>query len=633
MARWTKAFPNYPTLYSFIEVADWTVHETTCTFSYKGGITSPYYWHVDGISCELGWWESGTYHPIDTGSANYNRSGGDVTVFEDTDFFNRWPDEDRVVYIYHEGKSSGTAYAEADAFTVPHLPGTPTNLTASWQTSTSILLRWVNPSTSYYAISIEVSVDGGEFTSCWYYDGAGYPVEYVYQNADQSHTYAFKCRVYWYGYGNYSNTATLEILDPLPPTPLTPTNGACVDIAGETVSFSWVHNPRSGCDQTGFKFKWKVNDGPYSTIAETSADSSYEAYLVSDLGASEGDTVEWMVATKGEAGDYSEFSTPMSFAVATAPTITIQRPGEQVAGMPIAYAARFDNAGYYCTAAWLYITLDGVEVYSEKCGISGGHIIAGNVSVTEFLPSNHEEYGLTIWASSSSGMEATKSASFTTSFIEPVEGSLEISNDPDTGYASLIASFDNDDEGADAVGVVVHRVNRDGTLSLVMEADESGATAVDKYAPLNTAYRYAVTTVSAEGATNTTYFGNLIRSDRWFVYWGDNTASAKWNPSNGGIQISRPQKTRVHYVGRKDPVSYDGSAVSLSETPSWMFVGQDEVLPFVRLIDDGGRGVYKSCDGWVYHADFDLTLNPSYTAIGYYGGATLSITRIAGRAL
>lgn len=193
------------------------------------------------------------------------------------------------------------------------------------------------------------------------------------------------------------------------------------------------------------------------------------------------------------------------------------------------------------------------------------------------------------------------------------------------------------DGSADAVSISVARVNADGLAPLIEDA-ASGAGAVDKYAPLNTPYQYAVTTKSSANAVKTVYVDNEIITDLWFAYWthkdGDTvtemTASAKWSPDNGGIQLSRPQKTRVYYAGRKDPVSYDGSAVALSETPSWMLVDRSEVQPFVQLVEDGGRGVYKSCDGWVYHADFDLTLSPKYTAIGYYGGIMLSVTRIAG---
>lgn len=156
---------------------------------------------------------------------------------------------------------------------------------------------------------------------------------------------------------------------------------------------------------------------------------------------------------------------------------------------------------------------------------------------------------------------------------------------------------------------------------------------MDRYAPLNVWYEYAVTTKASSGAVTTVYVDNLIETPYWFAYWGENVAKAEWNPDNGGIQISRPQKTRVYYAGRKDPVSYDGSAVALTESPSWMFIEKDETDAFVKLIEDGGRGVYKSCDGWVYHADFDLTLNPSYTAIGYYGKAGLTVARIAGERL
>ena len=189
------------------------------------------------------------------------------------------------------------------------------------------------------------------------------------------------------------------------------------------------------------------------------------------------------------------------------------------------------------------------------------------------------------------------------------------------------------DGSADAVSISVSRVNADGSLMPLVEDGASGAGAVDKYAPLNTPYQYAVTTKSSANAVKTVYVDNEIVTDLWFAYWGDNVASAKWNPDNGGIQLSRPQKTRVYYAGRKDPVSYDGSAVALSETPSWMLVDRSEAQPFVQLVEDGGRGVYKSCDGWVYHADFDLTLSPKYIAIGYYGGIGLTVTRIAGDAL
>lgn len=220
--------------------------------------------------------------------------------------------------------------------------------------------------------------------------------------------------------------------------------------------------------------------------------------------------------------------------------------------------------------------------------------------------------------------------------IEVMEIGTAFTVDTDLDSTFAMTTWDG---AAEAVSISVSRVNEDGISTTPLITDgENGAGAVDKYAPLNKVYQYAVTTKSSADAVKTVYVDNIIESDKWFAYWtvkeGENVvermASAKWNPDNGGIQIARPQKIRVFYAGRKDPVSYDGAAVSLTETPSWMLVEDEEAQPFVQLIEDGGRGVYKSCDGWVYHADFDLMLTPKYIAIGYYGGIGLTVTRIAG---
>lgn len=635
------------TIYSYVEVRDWETSGLYSTYRHNGGAASKYNWTINVYS-KLKWWENGVWHDVNLSGAEgteyfdhpYDSSDeAFCTPVDVNDSFVRGP-EDRTVWLgcYSEISRNGTtasALAEIGPYRVPHLAGTPTNLKAVWAGSNSILLTWDNPPSSYHGISMEYrEADGGEWAVCWYYDGAGYPVEYTFENADTSKSYEFRCQVVYYeNWGGYSNTASVEVQAPLAPTVLEPIGN--VELSSGVMRFSWIHN--YSLPQSSFKIKWKVNDSSERTFELGSASSSY--MMPSQiLQAGAGDTVSFQIATKSEATEYSPFSEPTTFTICSKPGIVINSPedGGTLSGMPIEVSARYqDTSGFSCDSAYVELLKDGQQVYfTTDCTISPSYI-SKSIDVQDFLPDNHQLYEVRIGAASTSGLSNEDSVSFTTDFAEPVEGDLEVVNDTEAGTVSLTVTFDNesDPQAADAARVTVHRENRDGTRTLILDATESGEQVVDKYAPLNTAYRYAVTTVSDEGATKTVYFDNLIRSDKWFVYWGENVAQAKWNPNNGGIQISRPQKTRVHYVGRKDPVSYDGSAVSLSETPSWMFVGQDEVLPFVRLIDDGGRGVYKSCDGWVYHADFDLTINPSYTAIGYYGGATLSITRIAGRAL
>ena len=125
-------------------------------------------------------------------------------------------------------------------------------------------------------------------------------------------------------------------------------------------------------------------------------------------------------------------------------------------------------------------------------------------------------------------------------------------------------------------------------------------------------------------------FDNVIETQRWFAYWGDSYAWAEWNPQ-GSYKFSRPDKKRVHYVGREYPVSYDGTALDEEHTIQWTVLDMHEWSNgFVQLMHDGGRGVYKSVDGKVFRADFELTNTPNYTSITRIGTVSLQIVRIDG---
>lgn len=415
-----------------------------------------------------------------------------------------------------------------------------------------------------------------------------------------------------------------------------------------TASLGWVYNNTDNSTQGQYELRYKESTvgSWYATVSGTTA-SEYQLDVASFMSAASLTApfaISYEVRTKSSSGypSWSDWSDPRTFNVYSAPSLHIDQPvsGGTVTGMPLSISATYsDMAGFSCISATVSLRKDGNLLYSGPATVSGGTITA-SIGISDVTLDTGTEYVVSMSASSSSGLQASASSTFTTSFAEPVSGSLAITNDPSTGYASIVASFDNSG-GEPAVSVSVARINPDGTRVQLITEGASGSSFTDMYAPLNTAYQYAVSTMSGAGAVKTVYFDNEIETDLWFVYWKsaeagavvDNVASAKWNPSQTGINISRPQKTRVYYAGRKDPVSYDGHAISLTETPSWMFIEKSEADVFVKLINDGGRGIYKSCDGWVYHADFDLALTPSYTSIGYYGGASLGITRIAGDAL
>ena len=415
--------------------------------------------------------------------------------------------------------------------------------------------------------------------------------------------------------------------------PLAPTLRAPIGIVNMTalnVVFEWQHNPVDGSAQTAYELKYARNGGSYTTLTGTTAQTRSVAMTT----FSAGDEVTWQVRTKGADANYGEWSTE-TFYTYSEPGVNITAPTGNVTAMPIPMTATYtDMTGYTCEAATVSLLLGGRELFSEAATISGGSITA-SLDASEFLPENGTEYTVRVVARSSSSLQATANGTFTTAFVEPVPGSLSVANEPDTGYVVLTVSYDNSSLGdyVAAQSVSVARVNADGTTTMLIDRGGNGAGVTDMYAPLNTPYQYAVITHAASEAINTVYVDNIISATEWFAYWGGNIAKGKWNPDNGGIGMNRPQKKRVYYAGRRDPVSYDGSAVAFSESPSWFFLEQEQVAPFMQLMEDGGRGVYKSCDGMVYHADFELTIRPEYTAAGYYGSAAVNVTRIAGRQL
>lgn len=190
------------------------------------------------------------------------------------------------------------------------------------------------------------------------------------------------------------------------------------------------------------------------------------------------------------------------------------------------------------------------------------------------------------------------------------------------GYGQGLTEYDS---------ISIYRVT--DHRQLLAEDVSDGFSVVDKYAPLNTDYTYEVITYASSGAFAVHVVDNRIESERWFAYWGDDLAWAKWNPT-GNYAITRPEKKRVHYAGRKWALSYDSKAQDQVQSISWTTVPlEDWENGFVKLMDDGGRGVYKGCDGWVYHADFDYSSAPEYTSVHSIGQVSLTITRIDGESL
>lgn len=528
--------------------------------------------------------------------------------------------------------------------TIYTTPTAPTAISTEAAQGTSVTINVTNAMQSPYKLQYEVSTD----------DGANW-------GTTQTSASLTSFSVSISGIGKVRVRNVYDGVDPLrasswlvsdriitsaqpnAPTIVSPSDGGTVDIADGSVTLTWLHNPVDGSAQSMAELFYESEGGATDTVDITGDAQSHTLEFGS--GFAVGDLVYWKVRTWGS------FATPSPWAEAdftlySAPTASMTFPGTEtrdgsiyVVGMPIELDASYsDMTNFECVYAQVILSQNGRTIRTSDTdngevrivGEVNQQRIQATLTVDEFLPANGESYTVVLNVRSSSGLQSTSNAVLNIDFIEPPDGALEITNDPDTGHVSLLATYDNTGAEAPAQSISVSRINADGSITPLLTNGASGSGIVDRYAPLNNDYQYAVTTMAASKAVKTVYVTNRIDSLYWFAYWGDEVAKAKWNPS-GSVAISRPEKRRVHYVGREYPVSYDSKAIDQVNAVKFAYL--DNVDDFVRLMHAGGRGIYKGCDGWVFHADFDFGDTADYASVTRMGELSLTVYRIEGAKL
>lgn len=416
------------------------------------------------------------------------------------------------------------------------------------------------------------------------------------------------------------------IVPPNAPILLYPASGGVIgaNSSSQSVTFEWLHNSRDGSTQTAANIRYKKSTA--SSWTTTTATTAQSKAITLDVGYE----YVWQVQTKGAAANYSDWSTTQTFALYAPPTVSITSPSGTVTNMPINYTVSFTDSKGTFVSGTFYIYLNDVLQYSEP--IDG--TLQGTITAEEFLPSSGNTYNISVSATSSTTLTRVVTVAMPVSMGEPNHGTLTIENDPDTGYSILTVGWDENTGAVPAVSANLYRIVDGETVLLGSDLSQDSGI-VDKYAPLNTPYQYKVSTVSAGDAWTSVYFDNTIETLRWFAIWdgGEKEAWAEWNPT-GSYKLKRPQKKRVHYVGREYPVSYDGTALDETHSITFTVVDMDSWSNgFIDLMHDGGRGVYKSVDGKVFWADFEITNTPNYTSITRIGTVGIDITRIEGDAV
>ena len=524
----------------------------------------------------------------------------------------------------------------ASTSTIYNTPAAPASVSgARTGSDTDVLLTVDNDGTlTATGFEVERSTDQSTWTAVTPSSSSGSPVSSI--------TLASQGGAYYYRVRNTRSTLksawtqsglVVTITPPAAPTLVSPTSGQTIGATGSTksVTMEFQHNPLDGSAQTAAQVRYRKSTSSSWTTQTLTTQTSYTATL------DEGYTYVWQARTKGADDDYGEWSGTQVFNVYKVPTVSITSPSGTVIGMPIEYTVSYlDTRGTFVSGT-LTISLGGTVLYSEPLPATATTMgtasnISGTITTDEFLPSSGNTYTLAVSVRSSDTLTATASISMPVSMGEPYHGTLDIANDPDTGYVSLTVGWDSATGAVSADYATLYRVTEWGRV-LLGDNLADGAGIVDMYAPLNTDYYYEVVTHASSTAIFTVQFPNNLATTRWFAYWNGSIAWAKWNPK-GSYSLTRPEKKRVHYAGRKWPLSYDSRAMDEQHSMSWTVVDLgDWSNGFRQLMDDGGRGVYKSCDGHVFHADFDFTSTPDYTSLTKMGEVSLTITRIDGDVL
>lgn len=616
-AHWTVNAPGAPTSVSASRNSD---SKATVTWTRASGADTTYSRIYVERSTDGGSWTSLGY------------VAGTATSYSDTTIAANHS------YQYRVRAYNTTAYSSyGTSGTIYTTPAAPASVTGERTGGgTSVLLTVGNSGTrTATGFDVQYRADGSDtWSDATVASSTGTPVETITID-DMGGSYYFRVRnkrstlvSAW-----TESSLVVTITPPNAPTLVSPSSGAVIGASGSTqsVTFEWQHNPIDGSSQTAAEIHYRKSTTDTWTTATATTSESKAITL------DEGYAYVWQVRTKGAADDYGDWSNTQSFDLYAPPTVAVTEPSSTVIGMPITYEITYTDGYGTFASGTLTVKLGTAVVYSEPLPMTATTIgtasaITGEITTNEFLPSSGNTYTFSVEVRSSDTLTATASASVAVNMGEPYHGTLTVENDPETGYASLTVGWDEESGSVAATYATVYRV-ANGQRVLLGDNLDTGAGILDKYAPLNTGYHYEIVTHAASTAIAVEDIANEVVTDRWFAYWGDSVAWAIWNPT-GQYKLSRPEKTRVHYVGREYPVSYDGTA--LDEEHSITFTVLDRngwSNNFVQLMHDGGRGVYKSVDGKVFRADFELANTPNYTSITKIGTVSLTITRIDGELL
>lgn len=353
------------------------------------------------------------YRSTDGGGFALIATLGVVTSYSDTTTVANH----KYVYQVSAVGVNGVEVGFATATAVYTTPGAPSGLVATKLANSNIQLDWtnnVNYGDNAYTVRIEESQNGGAFAELASVAGPVATYTHVAPSTSVTHTYRVRSRSNTgslnSSYSANSNTVTL-LATANAPTGLSP-SGVARD-AADAIVLSWTHVPADGTPQSKRRVQRKINAGSYADLVNDS--STVSSYTVAGGTWTNGDTITWKVATAGENGTLSAYSSESTITLSAKPTGTISVPGSTYDTSLLTVNWTYFQAQSSAQASWQASLYDDTDALLET--ITGTTETSGTFAHTV---ANGATYTVTVTVTSAAGLASTPdSQEFTVAYSLP----------------------------------------------------------------------------------------------------------------------------------------------------------------------------------------------------------------------
>jgi hypothetical protein len=486
------------------------------------------------------------------------------------------PDHSYKYRIRTEWFGQYSAWSESNVtYNTPGAPGKPVlartadnkvsaTLTNTSKTATALEWQYSTDKTSW---SASTAVSGSSVTAFIANPGGGTYYYFRCRNTRGSLVSAWSA----------VSDAVATMLPPAAPNLLEPQSGATIATTQQKITFKWRHNTLDGSAQVAARLRYSTNGG--SSWVDTWQINTSTQQTQADISqfvppATSG--VTWQVCTKGSDAAYSPWSTSERFYVKSPPQLSVVAPSGTITTMPFAIA--WDYSDTFGTQANAIVEIrDAQDKLVFERALTGQEA-STQITSAHFIPVNNATFGVTVRASSTSGLFAVAEGSFQTAYTPPPLPSGQVEVDSESLSTTIMAIAG---EGApQTASLSVFRKRADGTLLEIAGGVASYSLVRDPYPPLDSELTYIIAAYTEAGVSTSIELKEIVKSRGTTVFnFGDdyqNLAKLMLNPD--WSRSLAHDSTIFETAGAREPLIFYGIPQTRSGSVSGTVPRTQELL-------------------------------------------------------